>query len=88
MDQWQRRYGFSDDFGSQSYEVEEWTDLVLAQLHANAERGALSTMLIHPITLYLCDRFRAFTRILDVLTRAETGFVSQTLPRSRSTQAA
>jgi len=88
VDQWQRRYGFSDDFGSQSYEVEEWTDLVLSQLHANAERGVISTMLIHPITLYLCDRFRAFTRILDVLTRAETGFVSQTLPRSRSTQAA
>jgi len=88
VDQWQRRYGFSDDFGSQSYEVEEWTDLVLAQLHANAERGALSTMLIHPITLYLCDRFHAFSRILDVLARAETVFVSQTLPRSQSTQAA
>ncbi len=88
VDQWQRRYGFADDFGSRSYDVEEWTDLVLSQLHANAERGATSTMLIHPITLYLCDRFRAFSRILDVLARAETVFVSQVVPRAQARQAA
>ena len=85
---WQRRYGFRDDFGSQSYEVEEWTDLVIDRLHANAERGAVSTVLIHPITLYLCDRFHSFRRILDVLARAETLFVSDTVALTARSQAA
>lgn len=79
VEAWLARYSFSDDFGSRSYEVEEWTDLVVSQLHRNAERGALSTLIIHPITLHLCDRFRSFRRILDVLARAETIFVSETL---------
>jgi hypothetical protein len=79
VDAWIRRHGFEDDFGSRSYHVEEWTDLVISQLHANAERGAISTVLIHPITLYLCDRFRAFGRILDVLAGAQTLHVSETL---------
>lgn len=80
VDAWLARYRFSDDFGSRSYEVEEWTDLVISQLHRNAERGALSTLIIHPITLHLCDRFRSFGRILDVLARAETIFVSEAIP--------
>lgn len=88
VDSWQRRYRFSDDFGPLSYEVEEWTDLVISQLHANAERGAVSTMIIHPITLYLCDRFRAFERILDVLSRAETLFVSEALAALATRRAA
>ena len=67
-----KRYNWSDDFGSESYYVEEWTDRVIDQLHANAERGAISNMIIHPITLYLCDQFRSFRRILDVLASAET----------------
>lgn len=88
VDAWLQRYGFKDDFGSQSYEVEEWTDLVISQLHANAERGAVSTMIIHPITLYLCDRFRSFERILDVLARAETLFVSEVPASTAASEAA
>jgi peptidoglycan/xylan/chitin deacetylase (PgdA/CDA1 family) len=79
---WQRRYRFSDDFGPQSYHVEEWTDLVLDQLRRNEERGVISNMLIHPITLYLCDRLRSFRRILDFLAARETVFMSE-LPCAR-----
>ena len=68
--------------------MEEWTDLVISQLHANAERGAVSTMIIHPITLYLCDRFRSFERILDVLARAETLFVSEVPASTAASEAA
>lgn len=88
VETWLKRYNFSDDFGSRSYEVEEWTDLVISQLHENAERGAISTVLIHPITLYLCDRFRAFSRILDVLAGAETIFVSEALASGTKAEAA
>ena len=29
-------------------------------------------MIIHPITMYLCDRFRAFEKILDYVSSRET----------------
>jgi len=72
VDNWVKRYHWSDDFGPKSYYVEEWTDLVLEQLRQNEANDTISTMIIHPITLYLCDRFKSFERILDALSRAET----------------
>jgi len=65
VQQWQRRYNFCDDFGPQSYPIEEWTELVLECLRQNEARGAISNLIIHPITMYLCDRFKNFRRILD-----------------------
>jgi len=69
---WVKRYDWSDDFGPDSYYVEEWTEIVLENLRANEARGAVSNMIIHPITLYLADRFRSFQKILDVLADSET----------------
>jgi hypothetical protein len=79
VDQWVRRYNWSDDFGSASYQVEEWTDIVLAGLEENEARGKISNMLIHPITLYLCDRFRSFERILDYLATRQTIHVGEAI---------
>ena len=70
--QWIKRYNWSDDFGSDSYDVEPWTDMVLEQLHLNEERGVLSNMIIHPITLYLCDGLKSFQRILEFLSTHQT----------------
>lgn len=64
---WVKRYHWSDDFGSASYRIEEWTDIVLDNLRANEARGAISNMIIHPITMYLCDEFRSFRKILDFI---------------------
>lgn len=74
---WVARYDWSDDFGSRSYYVDEWTDLVLARLRENEARGVVSNMIIHPITLYLCDRFRSFERILEFLAARETVHMSE-----------
>src|SRR4029078_10350992 len=65
VERWVRRYHWSDDFGPGSYPVEQWADIVLDNLVRNEERGAVSNMLIHPITLYLADGFKSFARILD-----------------------
>ncbi|RMH62055.1 MAG: hypothetical protein D6678_01955 [Zetaproteobacteria bacterium] len=77
---WIKRYNWSDDFGPQSYYVEEWTEIVLDCLKRNEERGAISNMIIHPITLYLCDRFKSFQRILEFLASHETIHLSEALP--------
>lgn len=73
---WLRRYGWSDDFGSRSYYIHEWTDMVLEQLRANEARGAISNLIIHPITMYLCDGFHSFTRILDYIASCHTVHLS------------
>ena len=72
-----RRYNWSDDYGSDSYFIEEWTDRVLDELRDHESQGIVSNMLIHPITMYLCDKFRSFRRILDFLSRHETVFMSE-----------
>jgi hypothetical protein len=69
---WVRRYRWSDDFGPQSYYIRDWTDLVLEGLRHNEANGAISNLIIHPITMYLCDRFEQFRRILDFLAQHET----------------
>jgi len=84
VERWVKRYGWSDDFGPESYPVEEWTDIVLDNLRANEERGAISNMIVHPITLYLADRFRSFHRILDVLSARPTLHLSEVIPAERA----
>lgn len=73
---WIQRYNWSDDFGSKSYYIEEWTELVLDGLQKNEENNILSNMIIHPITLYLCDKLRSFQKILEFLSNKETVHMS------------
>ncbi|MDP8210916.1 MAG: polysaccharide deacetylase family protein [Candidatus Stygibacter australis] len=78
---WQKRYNWSDDFGPDSYYVEEWTDIVLAGLKHNEANGVISNMIIHPITLYLSDKFHSFKdKLLPWLADHKTVFMSELLP--------
>ena len=77
---WQKRYNWSDDFGHDSYYINEWTNKVMAGLKENEENGIISNMIIHPITLYLCDRLKSFKKtILPFLAKHETIFMSEML---------
>lgn len=77
IEQWQKRYNWSDDFGKDSYYIETWTNLVLEQLKYREERGLLSNIIIHPITMYLCDRFVQVKRILEYISTCETVHMSE-----------
>lgn len=83
VDWFVKRYRWSDDYGSESYHVEEWTDRVLEELRAHATAGITSNMLIHPITLYLADGFRSFRRILDFLESSSTEHLGTLLDRTK-----
>jgi peptidoglycan/xylan/chitin deacetylase (PgdA/CDA1 family) len=74
---WVRRYQWSDDWGPWSYEIDTWVDLVLDDLRRNEARGAVSTLIIHPITMYLCDRFSGVERILEFIAARSTAHVSE-----------
>ena len=74
---WQRRYHWSDDYGPESYYIDEWTDRVVEELSQHEAAGLVSNMLIHPITLYLCDRFRSFERLLEKISTTQTIHMSE-----------
>ncbi len=73
------RYKWSDDYGSQSYYIEEWVERVEAELRQHEASGILSNMIIHPITLYLCDRFASFERLLGFISSRHTVHMSEVL---------
>lgn len=77
---WQERYRWTDDFGPESYDIGPWTDLVLAQVQANEARGIVSNLIIHPITMYLADRFDGFRRILAYLKTRQCVPLSAAIP--------
>lgn len=76
VEAWIKRYNWTDDFGPNSYYIDEWVDLALEGLRENEARGALSVMIIHPITMYLCDEFSGLKRILNYLAERQTAHVS------------
>ncbi len=81
---WVRRYNWSDDFGSESYFVDEWADHVIRGVEENEARGAHSMIIIHPITMYLCDGFSAYRRIVKALSRYQSATVSELLDFTQS----
>ncbi len=76
---WQKRYNWSDDFGPDSYYIDQWAELVLEDLARNEARGAISNVIIHPITMYLCDRFQQVRRILDYIAEREHVHMSEAI---------
>ncbi len=74
---WVQRYNWSDDFGSRSYYIDEWVAHVIDGLREQQARGAVATLIIHPITMYLCDRFKGVRRILEYIATQETVHVSE-----------
>uniref|UniRef100_UPI0025DF600F hypothetical protein n=1 Tax=Sulfurimonas sp. TaxID=2022749 RepID=UPI0025DF600F len=81
--QWQARYNWSDDFGPESYYIEEWAELVLNQLKENEAKKKLSVMIIHPITMYLADGFKSVRTILDYIQTKESVFMGDLLTKER-----
>ncbi|GAB4226590.1 MAG: hypothetical protein Tsb0021_02720 [Chlamydiales bacterium] len=76
---WKKRYRWKDDFGSDSYYVEEWVELVVERLKENEKKEAISTLIIHPITMYLCDKFKSFERIIGFIESRRNVFLPEAL---------
>jgi len=76
VDKWVKRYNWSDDYGSQSYYINEWVDIVLEELEYREKNDIVSHLLIHPITLYLCDGFKSLERIVQYIATKQSTHVS------------
>ncbi len=63
-------YG-ADEFGSVSYGVEEWGRLVVEQVERIEGVSGISTILAHPLCMYLADGFKTLDRLLKALRGTE-----------------
>lgn len=51
--------------------------MVIAQIEAKQKSGAFACLIIHPITMYLCDAFKSAERILDVIAKYQSRTISE-----------
>ena len=58
--------GYPSDPDRESYPIDEWAAIVERQVAQIEQRGGLATVLMHPLCMYLADRFSAAERLLDV----------------------
>ena len=65
---WQKRYNRD----TPSYFIDEWTKRVIKQIDDSEKRGVTSVLLIHPITMYLCDKYKHLNSLLDRIALADT----------------
>lgn len=77
---WQKRYNWSDDFGPDSYYIEEWAEILLDGIKNNEKQGKISNIIIHPVTMYLCDEFKEFKKILEYISNCKTVHMSELIP--------
>jgi hypothetical protein len=61
-----RRTGYgADEFGTDSYTIQQWGELVLKQAQAIEAKDGLVTVLAHPICMYLSDGFETLETLLQ-----------------------
>jgi len=74
---WVNEWNWSDDFGSESYYIEQWTDLVLTQIQTRVAENRTVNLIIHPITQYICDKLMSVERIIKFIGSQSNGFYSE-----------
>jgi len=74
---WIKRYNWSDDYGSQSYYFNEWFEIFKTEVTKRESLGIVSHILIHPITIYLCQGVSGLSKIIKFLAQFESCFVRE-----------
>jgi peptidoglycan/xylan/chitin deacetylase (PgdA/CDA1 family) len=69
--------GWSDEFGSASYSIEQWSEQVIEQIDRIEQADGLATILIHPGCMKAADEFKTFDRICSYI--AASGYKTQTI---------
>lgn len=69
---------FPDDPSSESYDIDEWAEIVMRQVASIEERGGVSTVLMHPLCMYLADQFTAAERLLKFFSQLKSIWARET----------
>ncbi len=58
------KFNYVDDFGTQSYYIDQWGDIVIKQLKTKVSEDITANVLIHPMSQYISDQFSCLEEIL------------------------
>lgn len=67
---------WSDDFTSESYTIEKWFRIIKSQVEKTTKIG-IATLQVHPICMYVTDRFETFSELCRFLSQFRTLFVKE-----------
>jgi peptidoglycan/xylan/chitin deacetylase (PgdA/CDA1 family) len=69
---------FTLDPTRESYPIEEWAELLRSQVQAIEARNGLATVLMHPLCMFIADRFRTARQLLESFARSRCVWASET----------
>lgn len=72
-----RHWSFADDPTRESYPVAQWGELVREQVLAIERAGGLATVLMHPLCMFVADRFETARRLLELFAACRTVWASE-----------
>jgi hypothetical protein len=70
--------GFASDPALESWPIDEWARIVERQVAEIERRGGIATVLMHPLCMFLADRFAAARRLLDFFSQFVSLWASET----------
>jgi hypothetical protein len=70
--------GYAADPAGDSYAIDEWAAIVRRQVQDIEARDGVATILMHPLCMYLADRFACAERLLEFFSRSVSLWASET----------
>jgi len=80
---WVGRYRWSDAFGSESYNINKWYEIVEGQIKKRETSSEIGLMLVHPVCLYLCDEYKTISKLLNLARDYKTIFLKDSVQYAR-----
>jgi hypothetical protein len=77
-----RGYG-RDDFGCESYKIEQWREMVKQQVTRIEQSRGVATILMHPVCQFLADGFQTAERLMEFFSQYETVWARDLLEKTR-----
>jgi len=72
VDKMKENWPWPDDPTKESYAIEEWARIVEKQVRDIEKKGGIATVLMHPICMYLADKFKTAEKLLKLFSQYKT----------------
>ncbi|MBU0478498.1 polysaccharide deacetylase family protein [bacterium] len=72
VDKMKENWPWPDDPTKESYAIEEWAKIVEKQVLGIEKKGGVATILMHPLCMYLADKFKTAEKLFEVFSQYKT----------------
>lgn len=78
VEQQKKNWTFAADPTRESYPIERWADIVEEQVRKIDKAGGVATILMHPLCMYIADRFKTAGRLFEFFSRYRSIWARET----------